>query len=41
MDEVQGKIAALVEETGGLCPACGHAVEAADLLQGHAHQVAA
>jgi hypothetical protein len=41
MDDVQGKIAALVEETGGLCPACGHAVDAADLLQGHAHQVAA
>ncbi len=34
--EVQGSLAALVRETGGLCPACGHAVDPADLL-GHVH----
>jgi hypothetical protein len=42
MAEVRAKIADLVEESGGLCPACGHAVDPADLLDDHAHvQVAA
>jgi hypothetical protein len=34
--EVQESLAALVRETGGLCPACGHAVDPSDLL-GHVH----
>ncbi|HEX2555227.1 MAG TPA: AAA family ATPase [Microvirga sp.] len=42
MAEVQAKLAALVRDTGGLCPACGHAVDPADLLGPHSHaQVAA
>ncbi len=36
MAEVEGKLAALVRDTGGLCPACGHAVDPRDLL-GHVH----
>lgn len=38
--EIRAKLAALVRDTGGLCPACGHAVDPADLL-GHVHAQAA
>jgi hypothetical protein len=38
--EVRAKLAALVRDSGGLCPACGHAVDPADLL-GHVHAQAA
>jgi hypothetical protein len=39
--EVRAKLAALVRDSGGLCPACGHAVDPADLLGGHIHAQAA
>jgi DNA repair exonuclease SbcCD ATPase subunit len=34
---VEREVAALAEETGGLCPACGAPVEPASLLESHAH----
>jgi hypothetical protein len=37
MQDVASRIAALVEEMGGLCPTCGAPVEAAALLDAHAH----
>lgn len=35
---IEAEAAAIVERSGGLCPACGSPVEPASLLEGHSHR---